>query len=483
MISFPTFLPILPEIGRTKLLFLDEMAANPSRLPHFVRRCPVAMRYLALLGPLAWRAFPERGLKARGEHAATLPYASFAAAQLSMLEEGFTTTSQLWRYLSEHPGLSWLLGFDVRAGGFISRGARFQVRLPRQRHFNRVLRQMPNAALQTLLDSSVHLLQTELAKITPDFGQAISLDTRVIIAWVKENNPKAYVKTRYNPNQQPQGDPDCRLGVKRRRNVAPGSQTARPTPRGNPVAGSQVFSQAEYYWGYASGVVATKVPGWAEVVLAEMTQPFDHADVAYFFPLMRDVERRLGFRPAHGAFDAAFDAFYVYEQFYRPDQAGFAAVPLAQRGGYTERFFDPEGLPLCPAGRAMPLKFTFIDRTRAIIEHERGKYVCPLRYPQVTGETCPIHHHRWAHGGCTADMPTSVGARIRYQLDRKSADYKAVYKQRTATERINSQAEALGIERPHLRSRQAIANRNTLIYVLINLRALQRIRRQKAARA
>ena len=130
----------------------------------------------------------------------------------------------------------------------------------------------------------------------------------------------------------------------------------------------------------------------------------------------------------------------------------------------------------------MPLKFTFIDRTRAIIEHERGKYVCPLRYPQVTGETCPIHHKRWAHGGYTADMPTSIGARIRYQLDRESDSYKAVYKQRAATERINSRAEALGIERPQLRSRQAIANRNTLIYVLINLRALQRIRRQKAAR-
>jgi hypothetical protein len=125
-------------------------------------------------------------------------------------------------------------------------------------------------------------------------------------------------------------------------------------------------------------------------------------------------------------------------QFYRPDQAGFAAVPLAPRGGYTERFFDPAELPLCPAGRVMPLKFTFIDRTRAIIEHERGKYVCPLRYPQVSGETCPIHHKRWAHGGCMADMPTSIGARIRYQLDRESDSYKTVYKQR-AGENFQSQ--------------------------------------------
>ena len=44
-----------------------------------------------------------------------------------------------------------------------------------------------------------------------------------------------------------------------------------------------------------------------------------------------------------------------------------------------------------------------------------------------------------------------------------------------ATERINSQACALGIERPHLCNGQAIANRNTLIYALINLYFLQRI--------
>ena len=72
-------------------------------------------------------------------------------------------------------------------------------------------------------------------------------------------------------------------------------------------------------------------------------------------------------------------------------------------------------------------------------------------------------------------MPTSIGARIRYQLDRHNDAYREAYRQRTAIERINSQAVALGIERPHLRNGQAIANLNTLIYTLINLRCLQRI--------
>ena len=76
-------------------------------------------------------------------------------------------------------------------------------------------------------------------------------------------------------------------------------------------------------------------------------------------------------------------------------------------------------------------------------------------------------------------MPTCMGARLRYQLDRTSPAYKAVYKQRTADERANSQAVELGIERPRLRRQSAITNQNTLIYVLINLHALQRVRVQK----
>ena len=87
-----------------------------------------------------------------------------------------------------------------------------------------------------------------------------------------------------------------------------------PTPRDNPVP-ANTLSVSEFYWGYASGVVATKVPGWGEFVLAELTQPFDQSNVSYFFPLLANVQRRPGFRPTFGAFDAAFDAFYIYEYF------------------------------------------------------------------------------------------------------------------------------------------------------------------------
>jgi hypothetical protein len=316
------------------------------------------------------------------------------------------------------------------------------------------------------------------------------LDTKHVLAWVRENNPKAYVQDRYDKQKQPAGDPDCRLGCKRRRNQRASSKEAPPTPTDNPLP-ANIISVGEYYWGYASGLVATKVPGWGEFALAELTLPFDQPDVAYFHPLMADTQRRLGFRPRYGAFDAAFDAFYVYEYFHRdhqPLEAGFAAVPLSKRGG-KRREFDDQGLPLCDAGLAMPLKLTFICRTTRF-EHERGRYVCPLVFSQPTAasrqaepqhQACPIQHKNWPRG-CVTTLATSFGARIRHQLDREGVAYKDVYKQRTATERINSQAVALGIERPKLRNGQAIANQNTLIYVLINLRALHRVRRTKAER-
>jgi hypothetical protein len=198
----------------------------------------------------------------------------------------------------------------------------------------------------------------------------------------------------------------------------------------------------EYYWGYASGIVVTKVEGWGEFVLAEMTQTFDKGDTTYFFPLMEQVKKRLGCQPRYGALDAAFDAFYVYDYFHSPDHDGFAAVPFSEKGGKPDRKFDENGLPLCDASLPMPLKFTYLDRTTALIPYQRARHVCPLLFPQPSGQACPINHKNWPSGGCTTHIAHTPGARIRHQLDRNSPAYLAVYRQRTASERIFSQALA-----------------------------------------
>jgi hypothetical protein len=477
---------------------LSQLAQADARLPKFVAEDAVARKYLDLLGPLDWAHFPERPPNHPWPGPDPAPRAPYVAAYLVKLNESLRSMGHLRRYLGEHPALVWILGFSLTPDPTAPHGFDVEGSLPSRRQCGRVLRELDNAAAQFLLDGTVYLIQQDLPSDV-NFGEVIALDTKHIIAWVKENNPKAYVSERYDKTQQPKGDPDCKLGCKRRHNQGEGhgaeqatagaavatlpaaaatpAATSPPTPTTNPRPASQI-SVGEYYWGYASGVVTTKVPPWGAIVLAELTQTFDQGDTTYFFPLMAQVERRLGRKPRYGALDKAYDAFYVYQYFH--DAGGFAAVPFSEKGGLKSRSFSPEGLPLCAADLAMPLKCAFTDRTTTIVTHERGKYVCPLRHPQpMPDAACPVSHENWPKGGCTAMMPTCPGARIRYQLDRESTAYKAIYKQRTAAERSNSQAVALGIERPPLRRQSAIANQNTLIYVLINLRALQRIRQHQ----
>jgi hypothetical protein len=63
---------------------------------------------------------------------------------------------------------------------------------------------------------------------------------------------------------------------------------------------------------------------------------------------------------------------------------------------------------------------------------------------------------------------------MRVLLDHSSPHYKAIYAQRTSYERINSQAQALGIERPKVHNQHSVAKLNTLTSVIINVRALSR---------
>lgn len=456
---------------------LSELAQDPSQLPPFVTDCPVARKYLTLLEPLAWANFPERNPRRAWPGPQPLARAPFVAAYLVKLHEGKTYMSELRQYLLEHPALVWLLGFPLVPSSSYPWGFDLEATVPTTRQFLAVLRQLDNDALQFLLDNTVQRLQQELPPEL-NFGQIVAFDTKHILAWVQENNPKTFIPNgRYDKNRQPKADPDCRLGVKKRRNQS--SKIAAPdhvTPT-NEARPARKTAVTEAYWGYGSGIVVTKLPGWGEFVLAELTLTFDRHDLIYFPPLMAATERRLGFQPPFGVGDAAFDAFYVYDYF---DQAGgLAVVPLSRRSK-VHRTFNESGLPLCEAGYPMPLKDTFICRTAAV-HHQRGRYVCPLLFPQPTGQSCPLNHKRWSKGGCVVTMPTALGARLRYQIDRQADTFKQLYKHRSATERINALALNLGIERPKLRNRQAITNRNTLIYILLNLRAIQRILAKKAA--
>ncbi|MFN8499554.1 MAG: hypothetical protein U0641_17015 [Anaerolineae bacterium] len=200
-------------------------------------------------------------------------------------------------------------------------------------------------------------------------------DTKHILAWVKEQ-PQGLCQGALRQDPPAQGDPGCKLGVKSAPTARP-KPTPRPPPPPTPSPASQQVGHPDLYWGYASGVVATRVLApdhtpIAEVVLAERTQTFDKADISTFQP-PHGRHAAAAFHPPFGAFDAAFDAFYVYDAFH--NAGGFAAVPFVAKGQHTHRTFDAQGLPRCAARLAMPLKATFVERT-SLVPHEKGRYVC-----------------------------------------------------------------------------------------------------------
>jgi hypothetical protein len=454
------------------------LAAQPSAtLPHFVTSSPLAMKYLNLLGKLDWERFPHRS-PARAfpgpEPQSPLPY---VIALLMRIDQRQQSMGALVDLLCQHPELAWLAGFAAPMDAASYSPSVAAAAVPSAARFSQFLRRLPNQSLQSLVEQTVHLLSSALPAHV-DFGNAVSFDTKHIIAWVKENNPKAHIAAdRFDKDKQPAGDSDCKLGCKRRTNKGSGklplpALPTRTTPaaEGKPAQhlGSGI---GEFYWGYASAIAVTKVPVWGEFILAELTATFDHPDVGYFFPLMQQVEQHLGRKPRFGTADAAFDAHYIYDYFHQA--GGFAAIP-SRLGNDPPRSYTPDGVLLCEAGLPMSFKMRYHHRT-SLVAHDRNRWACPLLYPQPTGLTCPIQHARWLKGGCCITVAASDGARIRHQLDRHSDEYQALYNQRTACERIFSQAVTLGIEHPKLRNQCSIANLNTLIYVLINLRSLQRV--------
>ncbi len=452
-------------------------------LPTWVTSDPVVQKYQHLLGDLPWSQFPERPTDRPWPGPAPQPRAPFVAAFLVKLQEDKRFMRDLRTYLIEHPALVYWLGFTRVPDPHAVHGFDVAASVPTRRQLSSVLRHLSNPALQFLLSASIDLLMATLSPAEQaSFGDRIAGDTQAILAWVKENNPKQYIKEgRLDKDRQPAGDPDCKLGVKKRRNTSPEAASAdHPAPTTEATPASQLQVGVDILWGYASGIVVTRMPDGTEVVLAERTRPFNESDPSSFHPLMAQVEQRLGRRPRFGTWDAAYDAHYVYDYF---DQAGgFAAVPFNPGGPQrAKRTFAPDGRPQCAAGLAMHRQFTYQHRA-CLVPHERAKYQCPLLHPAVTGAACPCGDAHFAKGGCTTTIANTKGARIRHELDRAHDDYQRRYAMRTMVERINSQAEALNILHPKLRRGQAIVNANTLRYVLINLRARHRVRADAAAR-
>lgn len=249
----------------------------------------LVQRYHRLFALLDWSPFDglaNLGGPGRPAH----PKSAFAKAFLVRVCEKKASMPALRAFLLEHPLLVLELGFRPTLDVQQPYGFDVQRTLPTVRWLNEQLRTFDPRLLADLFEQTVQALLHEI----PGLGEVVSFDVTHIYANVKENNLRQYVKERYNPDLQPKGDPDCRLGVKRSTNQeqADGSTT----------------EEKEYLWGYGLGLASAYVPDYGDVVLAEYTQPFNENDITYFLPLYIQSVAHLGGFPTHITADAAFDA-------------------------------------------------------------------------------------------------------------------------------------------------------------------------------
>jgi Transposase DDE domain len=423
---------------------------DQSTLSLLIEHDPVVQRYRAFFALFDWSQLPEREETRLWPGPRPHPRSAYIKALLVKLCEGKAYVSQLRRFLCEHPLLILELGFLPLLDPTQPYGFDIQRTVPGERWLRHLQQSLDQRWLQALLHATVTALQAEI----PGLGEVVAFDVKHIYAWVRENNPRESITDRYCKERQPTGDLDCRVGVKKSTNQeqADGSRKERK----------------EYLWGYGSGVAAAITPDYGDVILAEYTQPFNQNDITYYRPLYLRATVASNLIPTHITADAAYDAWYVYETCVH--HGGIAAVPLNQHGHPDSRR-DVDGVPLCSQGLRMHATYQFAHTNGYLTQRFR----CPLLSPTPTGQTCD--HEQFVKGkGCVKDLNWEAGGQMRVTLDRDGPLYHAIYTQRTSCERINSQAQALGIERPKVRQSRSVRNLNTLTYLIINAKALARCR-------
>ncbi|HEY1349349.1 MAG TPA: hypothetical protein VGF67_06985 [Ktedonobacteraceae bacterium] len=411
---------------------------------------PLVQRLRAFFALFAWRVVPQRSPGTCRPGRSPHPMSAYLKALLLKICEGLTTCTHLRRYLLEHPLLVLELGFRPVLDVEEPSGFDVERTVPTARWLREQQRCLSQPVLQALLFETVQALREEI----PGLGEVVAFDVTHIYALVRENNPRVSVEGPFNVSHIPKGDPDCRLGVKKSSNQVQPDGTKNITK--------------ESLFGYGSGIATCTDPVSGDVILAEYTQPFNEGDITYVVPLYISMVATPGCFPTHLTADAAFDAWYVSQQVAH--RGGIAAVPKNQHG-HPESVRDADGVPSCAKGLRMHPTYQF--------SHTNGyrsqRFRCPLLFPHPTGQTCD--HAQFAkEKGSVKDLNWELGGQMRVTLDREGPLSKAIYRQRTSTERGNSHAKALGLDRPKVRNGASVRNLNTLTYLVINAQALQRAR-------
>lgn len=328
--------------------------------------------------------------------------------------------SDLVDYLGNNLLIAHYCGFDITSP------------LPSYWTFSRFLKNVQHGTLSTLMQSLVLKLSSE-GFIDTSF---IGLDSTPIAANTSQNNHKAFLSNKFNPDHQPKADKDCRLGV-------------------HTASNQSSEKKYEFYWGYKNHVLVDCISG---LPIYEMTTTANIADSAVALDILAQTHQFLSVSECTFLADKGYDVKNIYNQvdsLYN----GECIIPLNLRNTKNPKIL-PQGNPVCEAGLAMWKDGKFSDNGRT-----RQKFCCPLKFS--SNADCPCQHKNFYNGkkhrGCTKYR--TIPDDLRLSVDRNSNYFKKSYSLRTECERYNSRFKNTGQERMWVRNQSSVANLNTIAHI------------------
>lgn len=358
----------------------------------------------------------EKGRQGYSRHA-------MICAVIVMKCECFSYITDLVDYLNNNLLIAHYCGFNIAR------------KLPGYHAFERFIKDFDNTLLKKLMASQVQTLY-ESDVVDTSF---IAVDSTPISANTNQNNPKSFGKNKYNPENHPKNDPDCKLGV-------------------HTASNQHNEKKYEFFRGYKSHVVIDCI---SSLPLCELTTTAEAADSTVALELLENTNNVIPIKECTLIADKGYDVKNIYNT-VRDVYDGDCVIPLNPRNKKNPEL-TAAGSIVCEAGFAMHKDGKDHSNGRY-----RQKYCCPFKNSK-DDNACICAHANYFNGrknrGCTKYITLPDDYRL--SIDRSCVSFKEIYALRTEIERHNARFKRTEQERMWVRSMQAAQNLSTLAHIAL----------------
>ena len=358
----------------------------------------------------------EKGRQGYSRHA-------MIRAIIVMKCECFAYITDLVDYLSNNLIIAYYCGFDITK------------KLPGYHAFERFIKDFDNELLKKLMASQVKKLY-ESGVVDASF---IALDSTPIAANTEQNNIKSFAKNKFDPENPPKCDKDCKLGV-------------------HTASNQQGEKKSSFYWGYKNHVVVDCISG---LPIFEMTTGANVYDSTVAVDILKKSNSVIPIRECTFIADKAYDTKEIYNT-VKDIYDGDCVIPLNKRNTKNPKKLK-NGAVVCDAGLLM--NKCGRNRTGGRL---RQKYSCPFKN-STDDSACPCGHKCYFNGkknrGCTKYV--TIPDDYRLSIDRTCISFKKIYAMRSEIERYNARFKNTGQERMWVKSQNAVANLSTIAHIAL----------------